>query len=239
MLVSPPVKESTQEAFEAREYCFACRRPKVNCLCPTEPPLETRTRIVLLMHPKEYRKQKTGTGRLACLNLANSELLPGLAFDSHPRVRELLDDPGNFCALLYPGPGATDLSEAGAAAGLAEAIGGRRLVVFLIDSTWACAHAVIRESPGLLELPRLQFRSSEKSRWIIKRQPKDYYLSTIEAIHELLLSLESAGLEDYPDKERLLGVFMAMQEYQVERARTEHRARYLESKSRKTAESRG
>jgi DTW domain-containing protein len=211
----------------SREFCLRCRRPKARCLCPTEPPLETRTRIVLLMHPKEYRRQKTGTGRLACLNLANSEIIPGIAFDGHPRVRELLDDPGNFPALLYPGPTAVDLSVPGAARGLEGASAGKRLVVFLIDSTWACAHAVIRESPGLLKLPRLQFRSGEKSRWIIKRQPKDYFLSTIEAIHELLRSLEDAGLEDYPDKERLLGVFMAMQEYQVERAAAEHKVRRI------------
>jgi Uncharacterized conserved protein len=199
----------------------------INCLCPTEAPMETRTHIVLLMHPKEYRKQKTGTGRLACLNLANSELLPGLAFDEHPRVRELLGDPQNFCALLYPGQTAVDLSEPGSASLLAKDIAGKRLVVFLIDSTWSCAHAVICASPGLLRLPRLMFRSSEKSRWIIKRQPKDFYLSTIEAIHELLVALESAGLEDYPDKERLLGVFMKMQEYQVARALSDHQVRYI------------
>jgi len=216
-----------KELFEPREFCLRCRRPKVNCLCPTEPPLETKTHIVLLMHPKEYRRQKTGTGRLACLNLANSELLHGLAFDEHPRVRTLLGDPGNYPALLYPGPTAIDLGAPGAASGFAEKTAGKKLVVFLIDSTWACANAVIRESPGLLRLPRLQFRSSEKSRWVIKRQPKEYYLSTIEAIHELFCALEGAGLEDYPDKERLLGVFMAMQEYQVERAKVDHRVRYI------------
>jgi len=200
--------------------------------------MATRTRIVLLMHPKEYRYQKTGTGRMACLHLANSEIIRGIAFDGNPRVRALLDDPGNYPMLLYPGPGATDLSapsfsrDASSAPGpgavaLASAIGGRRLVVFLVDSTWRCSHAVIRESPGVAGLPKLQFRSSERSRWIIKRQPKDYFLSTIEAIHELLKALETAGLDSYPDKHRLLDAFAAMQRYQLERTAADRNPRHL------------
>ena len=57
----------------SRESCLRCRRPKAACLCPTLPPMETASRVVLLMHPKEYKRQKTGTGRLACINLAKAE----------------------------------------------------------------------------------------------------------------------------------------------------------------------
>lgn len=192
--------------------------------------METRSRIVLLMHPKEYRRQKTGTGRLACLNIEKAEILPGLAFDEHPRVRELADDPDNAAFLLYPSSGALDLSEPGAMGpgGVARAaLGEKNLVVFLVDSTWACARAVLRESPGIAGLPRLQFKPLAKSRWVIKRQPRDYCLSTIEAIHELLCALEAAGLDSYPDKGRLLGVFAAMQEYQIERAQAARAPRRL------------
>jgi DTW domain-containing protein len=215
----------------SREYCLRCRRPKVACLCPALPPMNTRTRIVLLMHPKEYRRQKTGTGRMACLHLENSEILHGVGFDAQPRVRELLDDQEDFPALLYPGPGALDLSGPigpegkSEAARLAEKIGARRLVVFLIDSTWACSHSVLRASPGIAGLPRIQFRSREPSRWIIKRQPREFCLSTIEAIHELLCALESAGLDSYPDKARLLDAFAAMQRYQIERTEADRRPR--------------
>ena len=73
--------------------------------------METRSRIILLMHPKEDRRERTGTGRLACLNLARAEIIPGIALDGHPRVRELVDDPTKRAVLLYPSPGATDLSE--------------------------------------------------------------------------------------------------------------------------------
>ena len=187
--------------------------------------METRSRIVLLMHPKEYKRQRTGTGRLACINLANSEIIPGIALDERPRIRELLDDAGNASYLLYPSPGAVDLGEREGSMRLAEELGGKSLVVFLVDSTWACSRAVLRESPRLASLPRLQFKPQAKSRWVIKRQPRDYCLATIEAIHELLCALEIAGLDSYPDKERLLEAFAAMQEYQVEKARTQGRPR--------------
>ena len=174
--------------------------------------METRTRIVLLMHPMEYKRQKCNTGRLTCLNLANSEILYGIDFDVDTRVRVLIDDPGNYPVLLYPGQNAMDVARGGLSA---TAIDGRTLVVFLIDATWACAHVVARRSPGLLTLPRLKIVPTTPSRYRIKRQPAPWCLSTLEAVHELLISLEAAGLDAYPDKDRLLDVFNAMQEFQI------------------------
>lgn len=218
-----------------------------------------RTKIVLLMHEKEWRRQKCATGRLACLNLAGSEIIPGLGFDDNPRVRELLADPAKRCVLLYPGDDAIDLSsepfpaqalglETGPAQGLNQGliqgsnqcsnqgpnlVTGKHLVVFIIDATWSCSRAVLRASPGLLDLPRLMFKPQEKSRWIIKKQPADWCLSTIEAIHELLLALEAVGLDNYPDKERLLAVFAAMQAYQLDRASAGYNPRRKTKKSQR------
>jgi hypothetical protein len=70
------------------------------------------------------------------------------------------------------------------------------------------------------------FTPSAPSRWLIKRQPGPLCLSTLETVHELLCALEAAGLEDYPDKARLLSAFSRMQDYQIERAAAEGRPRY-------------
>jgi DTW domain-containing protein len=182
------------------------------CLCPSLPPMETRTRIVLLMHPKEFRHQKCTTGRLTCLNLANSEIIPGVSFDAIPRVRSLIDDPRNYPVLLYPGENAVSMRDGGFAA---SAPRDRRLVVFLIDATWHCARTIARESPSLMRLPRLRIEPEAPSRFTIKRQPAAWCLSTIEATHEVLLGLDAGGLEIYPDKRRLLDAFDAMQDFQV------------------------
>jgi DTW domain-containing protein len=173
--------------------------------------METRTRIVLLMHPKELRHQKCTTGRLTCLNLLNSEIIPGVGFDDNTRVRSLIDDPSNFPVLLYPGEGALSLRRGFPSF----ALGTRRLVVFLIDATWHCARTVVQQSPSLLRLPRLMIEPASPSRFVIKRQPAAGCLSTIEATHELLMALEAGGLDLYPDKHRLLDAFNAMQDFQI------------------------
>jgi len=103
----------------------------------------------------------------------------------------------------------------GSAEFLASAAGGRRLVVDLIDATWHCSRRIARERPRLMCRPRLVIKPTSPSRFLIKRQPYPWCLSTIEAAHELLLALEAGGLDVYPDKARLLDAFKAMQDFQV------------------------
>jgi tRNA-uridine aminocarboxypropyltransferase len=187
--------------------------------------MQTRTRVVLLMHPKEYRHQKCTTGRLLCLHLENSEIIPGVCFEHNDRVRQLMHDPGNYPVLVYPGKDALSVRDIPAAA-----LHGRRLVVFLVDGTWHCARTIIRESPLLLRLPRLMIQPVMPSRFTIKRQPASWCLSTLEAAHELLLGLEAGGLDVYPDKGRLLAAFEAMQDFQILQisraaSRPDHRVR--------------
>ena len=174
--------------------------------------MATRTRIVLLMHPREFRRETCTTGRLTCLNLANSEIIMGLEFDDNERVRTLVEDPQNYPVVLYPSAGAMDITAGGFPA--AE-VGARQLVVFLLDATWINARKMLQRSPSLLRLPRLMFTPREPSRFVIKRQPRAGYLSTLETTHELLLALDAAGLDAYPDKTRLLRVFTGMQDFQI------------------------
>lgn len=177
------------------------------------------------MHPKEWRRERCGTGRLTCLNLADAEILSGVNFDKDPRLLALLADPGNYPILLYPGEGALNLSEPEAARSLAGLAGSRRIVALLVDATWSCSKAVLRESSVLQGIPRVMFTPRQASRWLIKKQPGPLCLSTLETVHELLCTLEAAGLEEYADKERLLDVFMRMQRFQVECGEARHAVR--------------
>jgi DTW domain-containing protein YfiP len=164
------------------------------------------------MHPKEFKREKAGTGRLTHLCLRSSEIVMGTDFVANERVQELIADPANFPLLVYPGIGARNLSSGE----LAPAdVGGRRLVVFLIDATWACARKMLRLSPNLQALPRVMFTPQHGSRYIIKQQPQEGCLSTLEATHELLLALETSGLDHYDDREQLLNLFARMQEHQI------------------------
>jgi DTW domain-containing protein YfiP len=207
----------------AREMCYRCFWPKALCWCATLQPMETRTRFVFMMHPKEYKEEKAGTGRLTQLCLPNSELHMGKTFEADDGVQALLGDPGNFPVLLYPGPSARNLSSGGlTAADLA----GRRLVVFLLDATWSGARKMLRLSPSLQRLPRIMFTSAAPSRYVIKQQPQEGCLSTLEAVHELLTVLERAGLDHYPQPEQLLGIFGRMQDFQLRCAADPARAGY-------------
>jgi DTW domain-containing protein YfiP len=175
------------------------------------------------MHPKEFKEEKAGTGRLTHLCLPNSELHMGKGFDDHEAVRALLADSGNHCALLYPGKDARNLSK-----GEFDAtdLSGKRLVVFILDATWSGARKMLRLSPSLQRLPRLMFTPSAPSRYVIKQQPQEGCLSTLEAVHELLLVLEEVGLDRYERPEQLLGLFDRMQRFQMECAADPNRPGY-------------
>ena len=196
----------------SRETCYRCFWPKHLCWCDTIQPMSTRTRFVFLMHPKEFKQEKAATGRLTHLCLANSEIQMGIAFDEHPAVRDLLHDPRYFPVLVYPGPDAVNLSAPGAT--LPE-LGNRQLLVILLDATWSCARKMLKLSPSLQRLPRIMFTPSAPSRFVIKQQPQEGCLSTLETTHELLLALEQRGLDQYPRPDQLLGLFQRMQDFQI------------------------
>jgi DTW domain-containing protein YfiP len=200
----------------SRETCYRCFWPKPLCWCESIHPISTATRFVFLMHPKEYKQEKAATGRLTHLCLANSAIHVGIGFDDHPPVQELLRDPACHPVLLYPGRGALNLSAPCAPPHpLSEALAGKRLLVFLLDATWSLGKKMLRLSPSLQRLPRVMFTPREPSRFVIKQQPQAGCLSTLEATHELLTALESAGLDRYDRPAQLLDLFGRMQDFQI------------------------
>nr|WP_257785163.1 tRNA-uridine aminocarboxypropyltransferase [Lacunisphaera limnophila] len=203
--------------------CYRCFWPQPLCWCSSLHPMPTATRFVFLMHPKEFKEEKAGTGRLTHLCLPNSELHMGTDFTRDEAVAALLDDPGNRCVLLYPGREARNLS---AGEFTAADLACRRLVVFLLDATWPLARKMLRLSPNLQALPRIMFTPTAPSRYIIKQQPQPGCLSTLEAVHELLVVLEQSGLDRYPEPAQLHGIFDRLQRIQLECAADPNRGGY-------------
>jgi DTW domain-containing protein YfiP len=175
-----------------REYCFKCFRPKKTCFCHDIKAFDTNVHYVILMHPKEARKEKTGTGRLAHLHLNNSRIIVGTDFTHNDEVNMLISDPQNFPMVLYPGVKAKNLSNDEFET---SPLQNKKPVVFLIDGTWFLAKKMMRESKNLNEIPRICFTPTKVSRFSIKTQPHKFCLSTIEAIHLLITELNKNGME--------------------------------------------
>lgn len=226
----------------SRITCYRCFWPEPLCWCKSITPMETRTRFVFLMHPKEFKHEKAATGRLTHLCLTHSQIVCGVEFDRNETVQALIHDPANYPVLLYPGSAAVNLTApegTDANPGLAhlrDQLAQRTLVVFLLDATWSLGRKMLRLSPTLQHLPRVMFTPTAPSRYVIKQQPHPGCLSTLEATHELLLALAGAGLDRYPLPDQLLELFRRMQDFQLRCAADPLRTGYRHRAYRPPAE---
>jgi DTW domain-containing protein YfiP len=203
--------------YPRARLCPRCHWLPHICRCPWIRPFATRTRFVLLMHPKEARRERLGTGRLAHAALPESEIIVGVDFTRDPRVNALIADPGNLCMVLYPGERALDLSAGDVTPLLRETAAGRRLTVFLIDGTWQCAKKMMTLSGNVRALPRISFAPAGESVFEIKEQPAPWCLSTLESIHRFLDEADRRGLESLPGRpqDTLMDVFRSMIEFSL------------------------
>ena len=65
------------------------------------------------MHPKEAKRNRTGTGRVAHAGLIDSEILTGIDFTKNERLCQLLKDERYYPVLLYPGEDAWNAKKEG------------------------------------------------------------------------------------------------------------------------------
>lgn len=197
----------------APHRCPQCRLARPACLCALLPRLETRTRIVLVLHQLEDRKT-SNTGRLAVRCLPNSEVLirgdraraqapgqistggaPTAAAHRPPVDWAALGDP----VLLFPHADARPI----------EAWRGNPRPVTLIvpDGTWGQGQRVRSRIAGLADVPCATVARDEPSRYRLRTTADPRRLSTLEAIAEALGVLEGAG-----PREALLRIFDVMVE---------------------------
>ncbi|MBS1961816.1 MAG: DTW domain-containing protein [Bdellovibrionales bacterium] len=207
-----PAAALTPEA-DYRPLCLRCLRAGSVCLCSTIEPFGTFFDVVLLQHPKE-RKNSIGTARFTHLSLRNSRLVAGAEFDGHPEVEALLADPTKYAVVLFPGESAVNVSEsrdAFLASIPGDSSGPKRLVIFVIDGTWSQARGMLRKSARLAALPRISFTLDRPSQYKVRKQPREFCLSTVEAVARLVKLLDPAAPSD-----RLLATFARMVDAQLE-----------------------
>ncbi|WP_437626151.1 DTW domain-containing protein [Sorangium sp. So ce1151] len=179
-----------------RDVCWRCRRPRPVCYCALLPSLPTRTRVVLLQHPRE-RRVGIGTARMTHLSLPNSELHEGVIFEEDARIIALASDPTT--AVLFPG-------------GDADAAGGppvRSLIV--VDGTWWQARKMLALNPRLASVRRIGVTPRAPGNYRIRKEPRPECLATVEAVASAL-----AALEDEPARfDAMLRAFEFMVDRQI------------------------
>lgn len=199
--------------FTPRATCSRCLRPVAFCWCPHLVSLDTRTRVVLLQHPRE-REVAIGTARMASLCLPNSELHVGIDWSASTALARALSDPDRPAALLYPGEGAVDIVEHPPSG---------PITLVVVDGTWSLTRKLVARNPVLSRLPRYAFRPPAPSEYRIRREPSESFVSTLEALVHVLGALE-------PEPERFLAMlspFRAMIDAQIacEAEQANHRGR--------------
>lgn len=194
------------------ERCFRCFKPLNSCLCKYTKEIDPGVKFVFLMHPKEFRRQRTGTGMLSHISLKDSEIIVGLDFAENERFQSLIKDPQYFPLIMFPGEDAWTVKKEG----FKESIGNKKLLVIILDATWFCAKKMIEHNPFFLELPRVSFSGEYRSIFTFKREPKPEYISTIECCYYLIKELQTVDIVDKSiEPEPLMNVFKEMIKFQL------------------------
>jgi len=191
-----------------REKCYACYRPKSSCMCGYINAVDTDTKFVILMHPKEFKKVKNNTGFFTHLSLSNSEVFIGIDFTNHKRINEIIKTHDSY--ILFPSKDALNLTQT------QPKRSEKSLAIFLIDSTWSCTKKIFTLSQNLNRLKHMSFTTTKTSKYDIKTQPNEAYLSTIESTLVVLELLNNHQIESVKEEELngFLNPFFKMIEYQ-------------------------
>lgn len=209
-----------------RTNCYVCFRPETACLCESIRAFSTNAHFIFLMHPKELKKEKAATGRLTHLCLTNSQVFDGVNFTEHQKLNQIIQDKNNFVVVLYPGDEARNLSRGEF---YHEETKNKKLVIIVIDGTWATAKKMMKQSLNLHALPRLCFTPEKPSEFLIKQQPHELCLSTIESVHLLIQNLKTLNLESCTGEDVMLTLFRQMRDFQLKCASDPDRQGYRRS----------
>jgi DTW domain-containing protein len=161
--------------------CERCHLHRSLCLCSLIPRIETRTRVVLVIHLREDRKP-TNTGRLATECLRNSEVL----------VRGHMNQPERQIEwgarqplLLFPHEDAMPIDTY-----MAQRTADRDVTLIVPDGNWRQASKVRKRVPGMEQVPCVTLPPAQASRYRLRSEAHATGMATMEAIARALRVLE-------------------------------------------------
>lgn len=180
--------------------CPRCRLHRSLCICALIPRLETRTKLVLVIHRYEDRKP-TNTGRLAAECLVHSEIL--LRGHEDMPSAPIAWAEGTQPLLLFPHEDAVSLE--------AYAASPRPVMLIVPDGTWRQASKVRKRVPGLSGVPCVTLPAGPPSLYRLRAEAHPTGLATVEAIARAFGIVEGPELGP-PVQAAIERVFLAMVE---------------------------
>ena len=155
----------------ASHRCPRCRLHLSLCVCDRLPRIETRTKLLLIIHRIEDRKP-TNTGRLAAHCLANSEVI--LRGDEAAPPAPFTWGRETQPVFLFPREGAVPITRF---------VGSSAPVTLIVpDGTWRQAFKVRKRIPGLSDVPSVSLPPGPPTAYRLRAETQDQGLATIEAI---------------------------------------------------------
>jgi DTW domain-containing protein YfiP len=148
------------------------------CVCSLIPRVETRTRLLLVIHRFEARKP-SNTGRLAAECLPNSEVVVRGHADAPSTP--LAIDPESQPVFLFPHEDAVPL---------ADFVGSGPVTLIVPDGTWRQAFKVRQRMPELRDVPCVSLPHDAPSIYRLRAEAHGHGLATIEAIARAMGILE-------------------------------------------------
>jgi DTW domain-containing protein YfiP len=165
--------------------CDRCHLHDSLCVCSLIPRLETRTRVVLVIHRLEDRKP-TNTGRLATECLTNSEVV--VRGDEARPSTSLVWGHDAEPLVLFPYPGARPLTD--------YAHSPRPVTLVVPDGNWRQASKVYKRVPGLRDVPYVTLPPGLASHYRLRAEAHEKGMSTLEAIARALGILEGTAVQE-------------------------------------------
>ncbi|KAG7187838.1 hypothetical protein KM043_016874 [Ampulex compressa] len=195
-------------------------RPVPVCWCPGLPKqrLCPASRIVILQHPAEAKRCLRTAPMLAlALEPGKCLIFRGKKFPSatHEGLIEILNDRNTV--LLYPSPGAVVLDKLNPVG-----INGQEPYnLVLLDGTWPQAKAIYHSSPSLCYLRACKLVGVPTSEYVIRTQPTEGCLSTLET-GAFALSILEANLQL---RNNMLGPLHYLCRFQLENGAVTHQSK--------------
>lgn len=154
-------------------------------MCDRLPRIETRTRVVVVMHGLEHNKS-TNTGRLVHRCLPRSELV--LYGNDLPPLQERPWPADHTPVVLFPVAGAQPVSD------FLDVARAGKLALVVLDANWRQA-ARLRKRFASQNIPFVRAPDGAPTVYKLRNEPHEAGVSTLEAVARSLAVLEERDME--------------------------------------------